>query len=109
MRSDIMFYVQESQGTFDPARKIFRAKKSRFQRNGLPDIHLTYSIKQIPIDVGLEVKTKSGRQSDSQKIFERDVLDVHGFYFIVRSVEDVINALNKVKAEVEDRIKRAGL
>lgn len=41
--------------------------------------------------VFLEVKTGAGRQSDSQKMFEKQV-EKFGFeYYVVRSVEDVIN------------------
>ena len=52
---------------------------------GAPDIIVCYQGNYV----GLEVKSKKGRQSDSQKDAEERILDAGGEYHIVRSVEDV--------------------
>lgn len=41
----------------------------------------------------LEVKTPNGRQNEHQKQFERDVKAHGGEYYVVRSVEDVVEIL----------------
>lgn len=39
--------------------------------------------------IGLEVKTKTGRQSQAQKKAEQDLVEAGGEYHIVRSIADV--------------------
>ena len=60
---------------------------------GLPDIIVIYK----GIFVGLEVKTKTGRQRPTQKDAQAKIERAKGFYFIVRSIEDVEDALNIVE------------
>jgi len=61
--------------------------KSKFEINGKPDIFLFYN----GTTIGLEVKTKKGRQSPSQIEFEK-LWSHFGLrvYRIVRSVEEVM-------------------
>lgn len=59
----------------------------KYSMLGVPDINLIHRGRYI----GLEVKTKTGVQSDNQKEFQRQCEDAGGQYFIVRSVNDVIN------------------
>lgn len=58
----------------------------RFGTPGSPDIIVIMNGDFI----GLEVKTKSGRQSPDQKEFERAVKDAGGEYYVIRSVDDLI-------------------
>ena len=61
-----------------------------YARRGLPDIMLIH-----PKDgrfYGIEVKRTTGRQSDEQKAFQRDVEAANGVYILARSVDDVIAA-----------------
>ena len=72
-------------------------KNGRFRPSpvkGLPDLVLLVGTGQA---VWLEVKTKKGKQSENQKHFESEVKRMKGKYFVVRSVNDVIEILRKVK------------
>jgi len=60
---------------------------------------------KIPITIYIEVKASSGgRQSVNQKKFQNMIEATGGFYFIVRSIEDIKQALIKTKEEIEKRI-----
>lgn len=43
--------------------------------------------------LAIEVKTEKGRQSESQKRFQRMIEDMGGLYILARSPEDVTKAL----------------
>lgn len=43
--------------------------------------------------VAVEVKTNTGRQSDKQKLWQRNVERAGGIYILARSVDDVTRAL----------------
>lgn len=59
----------------------------KYSMLGVPDINLIYNGQYI----GLEVKTKVGTQSDNQKEFERRCREAGAEYYIIRSVNDVID------------------
>ena len=72
-------------GVYDVARKVHR-KPGKYFRRGVADI--------IGIDgtgklVAIEVKTKKGRVSPSQKEFLEDINKYGGIGFVARSVDDV--------------------
>lgn len=101
-RRDCFFWVQESQGTFDPKTKRFRAKKSKFQMNGIPDIILNFRyLDYPPVMVGLEVKDIGKKQTESQKIFQTMYQAFGGFYFVVRCVDDVKKVLELVEKHLK--------
>jgi hypothetical protein len=50
--------------------------------------------------VWIEVKTPTGRQSDHQKAFQENLSKAGGIYFLVRSLDEAVEA-------VEDAIKRS--
>jgi hypothetical protein len=85
------FWKQTQSGYFDSARKCFRKHASPYVKAGVPDIIVIYKGRFI----GIEVKSKSGKQSIGQLDFERDVLLSDGIYFIARSIEDVDNEFRK--------------
>lgn len=58
---------------------------------GCPDIVVCKDGKFI----GLEVKTFNGRQSKKQKIAESDIINAGGEYYIVRSIDDVVDIIDK--------------
>ena len=78
------FWRQNSTPVFSKDRGQYRSMP-KFARIGVPDILLVKN----GILYGLEVKRLKTHQSESQKIFEKDLTDAGGKYFIVRSVEDV--------------------
>jgi hypothetical protein len=53
-----------------------------FQRRGVADLYAIKSGRSLWI----EVKTKTGRQSDAQKEFERNIVNQGGEYVLVRSI-----------------------
>ena len=48
--------------------------------------------------IGVEVKTKRGRQSDAQKRIEREIRKRDGVYVLARSVEDVQREIEEAHA-----------
>jgi hypothetical protein len=78
-------------------------RKVGFARNGVPDILGHVLIDGVPVALYLEVKSTKGRQSDSQKKFEYDAQVMGGYYFVVRSVQETISALECLEAEVRQK------
>lgn len=72
-------------GVYDPTRKTFRSMP-KYSLNGFPDIFVV----KDGFFIGLEVKTKSGRQSANQKEFEKNCKQAGGEYYVVRSIDDVM-------------------
>ena len=64
---------------------------------GMADIHATVVVEDIPVAVWLEVKTKTGKQSPKQRQFQEAVEAAGGYYFIVRSIDEVDESLRLVK------------
>ena len=64
---------------------------------GMADIHATIMVEDIPVSVWLEVKTKTGKQSPKQRQFQEAVEAAGGYYFIVRSIDEVDESLRLVK------------
>ena len=65
---------------------------------GMADIHMSVMTEGINIGVWLEVKQKGKYQSKTQKEFEKRVKEQNGWYFIVRSIEDVQEVVDCVSA-----------
>jgi hypothetical protein len=102
-RQDVLFWIQESQGTYDTKIQRFRKKNSKYQLNGIADITVLIKYGNMPaFYVGLEVKSPQGKQTDSQKNFEKLIKSINSFYYVVRSIEETRLAL----IDVVSRIKR---
>jgi len=75
--------------------------------NGIPDVEVfCYAVidgNKIPFIVYLEVKNEKGRQSKYQKLFEGRIKDAGGYYFVVRSVNDVVLAFDSVYKDLKNR------
>lgn len=56
-----------------------------FSKKGVPDIIVV----KDGFFIGLEVKTKNGKQSAWQKYFERGLKEAGGEYYIVRDIDNV--------------------
>lgn len=81
------FWRQNSSGSFykgEDGSRQFR-KPPKFAKNGVPDIIVIKN----GIFIGLEVKQKTGRQSEAQKEFESGLVAAGGMYNVVTSIEDV--------------------
>jgi hypothetical protein len=80
-RTNPVYYFRAGAGAMKTAQgRFFKTGKA-----GLSDIVVCYAGRFI----GLEVKTKSGRQSQSQKNAEQEIKASGGEYYVVRSVADV--------------------
>lgn len=81
LKAKRIFHYRQNSGAFKTENGFMRTASV----NGLPDI---VAIKE-GIYIGLEVKTQNGRQSDAQRGIQDEITKAGGFYFVVRSVEDV--------------------
>ena len=83
--------------------------KTYFRRStnlGMSDIHAEFMIGGIPVSVWLEVKTSTGKLSSNQNQFRDGARSYGGFYFVVRSIDDVHEAFNKVFDSTFKRIEK---
>ena len=80
---------------------VYRPSRNK----GMADIHATLILAGIPISVWLEVKTKRGKLSPNQLLFKDSVEAFGGFYYVVRSIEDVESALREVRGQTFQKIK----
>jgi len=71
------------------AIKLDNGRYFKTGKPGLPDIIVLIK----GMFIGLEVKTSNGKQSKIQKEAEENIKKNNGYYFIVRSIEDVENIL----------------
>ena len=78
-----------------PTKDGFRPSPNK----GMADIHCELIIAGIPVSVWLECKNKRGKLSESQETFREGVNSYGGFYFVVRSIEDVEKVLDNVLAD----------
>lgn len=91
------FWKQAQAGFFNSKKNIFQKHKNPYVKNGLPDIIVLLKNRFF---VGLEVKVEGNYQTQSQKDFERELREKGGFYFVVRSIEDVERSLHAVEKEL---------
>ena len=80
-----LVWSNKSTGTYDPRTRKFRKNNGKFEINGVSDIlGITKDFRPL----ALEVKTSTGRVSDSQKAFLERFQSYHGLCGVVRSIED---------------------
>ena len=79
------FYRNNNAPIFDATKKIFR-KMPKHTMRGIPDIVVIRDGKYV----GLEVKSKTGKQSPFQKDFQQLLEENGGKYAIVTSIDDVM-------------------
>lgn len=75
---------------------------------GMADLIAQYVFCGIPILIFFEVKTPKGKQGESQIEFEKLVKRDGGFYFLVTSVQEAQDALQKVERFLSSKISQAG-
>ena len=75
--------------------------------SGMADIICTHVVEKIPVNVWLEVKSAKGKMSSSQIAFRDTVRKHRGHYYVVRSIEDVENALREVEILTWENINLA--
>ena len=89
-RRDVFVFPIDSVGIFDPIRKIYRKKNSRFHIKGVSDI---LGITSKGVFLAIEVKSEKGAVRPDQKIFLDRISEMGGISFVARSVSDVVSAL----------------
>ena len=67
---------------------------------GMADIHATIIVEGIPVSVWLEVKTKKVKLSANQKAFQESIEAAGGFYYVVKSIDDVELAIRQTMLDV---------
>jgi len=77
-------------GVYDAKRRCFRKDPMLF--SGFPDLAFFYK-KTFGF---VEVKSKTGKQSDEQRMFEKLCNDSGIIYILAKSVDDVRNILEKI-------------
>lgn len=80
----LMFWRQNTNAMYDVSKGIHR-RMPVHAKKGVPDIIV---IKKGQF-IGLEVKSATGRQNEDQRAFELFIKENGGFYYLVRSLEDV--------------------
>lgn len=68
--------------------------KAMGTRAGFPDLILLHPNKFYPF-MGIELKTKTGTQSEYQKGYQRTFEEIGARYVVVRSLDDFINEINR--------------
>lgn len=96
----IFGFKVRSVGTFDPRKRVFRTNK--WFRRGCPDIVCCFS----GLFVGLEIKTRTGRLSEHQVDFHRDIKAHKGLVYVVRAVEELEGIFDEVSALQEANLTR---
>lgn len=101
-RADVMAMRLQS-GVFrsyDDANKLVRVGQP-----GVPDTMMIVAVKidaqmfgkTVGVAIGAEIKTSSGRQSEAQKRWQLAFEKRGGIYQLVRSPEDMVELVEKVK------------
>jgi len=83
-------WKNQTTGIFDPKKKVFRSNKNSIK--GVSDIICIYR-KQV---IFIEVKSKTGRLSEHQKIFINRCNSLGVRAFVARSIQDVVEQLKEV-------------
>jgi len=88
-----IYYFRAGSGSFKTEKGGYFKTGSK----GCPDIVMSYHGQFV----GLEVKTEKGKQSEYQKEAEKQIKKSGGFYYIVTSIDDVINCLKQIDNQLE--------
>jgi len=91
--SEFTGFVVVNAATYDPSRKIYRKKTGVGHRLGVSDIIGLWNGTFIAI----EVKTQTGRISEHQEFFMKDVVAHGGLAFVVRSVDEVVDLVRSIR------------
>ena len=101
------FFIEENvRDKYGRQRRKKRAVRCN-SINGLSDIEVFGVLEKngkplLPIIIYLEVKTKTGRQSHHQKLFQQRIESAGGFYYVVRSIDDVKKAFEKTVRKIKE-------
>jgi hypothetical protein len=63
---------------------------------GMADIHCIPRVNGVGASVWLEIKAPGKKQTPHQKTFEERVLRAGGYYFVIRTVDEIVAVLDKL-------------
>lgn len=75
-------------------------------QKGLPDLVCCLPVCGIGVMVGLEVKNASGKPSEHQLHFGQQLKRSCGFYFIVKSLDETMEAIKYAEQETMRRMSK---
>lgn len=90
-QNKLFFQRTNNVGIYDPKTQGHR-RSPKGVKKGFPDVVVIIRGKFV----GIELKSSKGRQSKEQKEMEKNIKLNGGFYFLVRSIKDLEEALKKV-------------
>lgn len=88
--SGIEAWPNDSVGIWDPRKRVYRKKSSRFHMNGVADI---LGIMPNGKLLAIEVKTRKGVVSPNQKAFLKMIEKNCGLAFVARSLKDAMDII----------------
>lgn len=83
-RRHYFFYRSNNAPIFDVRKKVFHAMP-KYAKKGVADITLIIDGRVWY----LECKASNGKQSDDQKIFEKEAVEAGARYYVIKSIDDV--------------------
>lgn len=100
-----LVFMTPSQGVWDQKAGFYRRNNSRYAIRGISDLICVVNVLGFGVALFLEIKTKTGKQSEEQKKFEELICFQAGNYFIIRCTDDVDKAICKVRLEYLRRLQ----
>jgi len=85
-------WPNNSTGTYDPVRKIFRRPPKHF----LPGTGDIFVLCSNGMFISIECKSPKGRVRPEQDVFIDKVNEFKGYSFVARSLDDVVNRLGRL-------------
>lgn len=89
----ILLHHSPNEGLLVKSSRDGAKRKAMGVRAGFPDFIFLLPNKEYPY-LAIELKTEKGRQSDSQKEYQKAVESVGGKYVIVRSIEEFMREIS---------------
>jgi hypothetical protein len=78
------FWRSNNMPVYDSVRKSYRALP-KYAKHGIPDIIVI----KDGFFIGLEIKKKGGYQSKEQKLFEKELKEAGGEYWVIRDIDQL--------------------
>jgi predicted transcriptional regulator len=89
-----LYFFRSNTGSFNIASADGNNRFMKTGKKGCPDIILLIDKKYI----GIEVKTKTGKQSEAQEQASLEIEKAGGYYVLVRSIQELIDDINTILA-----------
>lgn len=89
----VLLHHSPNEGLLPKSAKDGAKRKEMGVRAGFPDFILLVSNNDFPF-LAIELKTEDGKQSDSQKDYQKAIETAGGRYVICRSLDDFMTEIN---------------